>query len=243
MTSEYYNYVEYLKGFATKNIEAYNNRVIPTSSKMFGIKTSILKCEAKKLIKSHSIEEINKLLFPNEYYEVDMIRGFCTAYYKGPTALKIAYLQKYIETINNWATCDQTICATSFLQKELPDLYLFTQELLKDEHEYVCRAGLILLLKYFVIDEYFKELPALLKEVKINDYYVEMGLAWLLSKMYVCFPIETYHLLENDVVNEHHYTASVILKAIQKIVDSFRASAEEKEKVKKLRNLIRKNNQ
>ena len=65
-----------------------------------------------------------------------------------------------------------------------------------------------------------------------DEYYVQMGLSWLLCECYIKFPNETKRLLEEKVLDSF-----VQNKTICKIRDSYRVSKEEKEYLKTLKKM------
>ena len=69
-----------------------------------------------------------------------------------------------------------------------------------------------------------------------NDerYYVLMAQAWVISYLYMKFPSETYDFLKNS-----NLSYKIKSKAISKILDSYQIDNIEKEKVRKLRALIK----
>ena len=69
-----------------------------------------------------------------------------------------------------------------------------------------------------------------------NDerYYVLMAQAWVISYLYMKFPLETYDFLKNS-----NLSYKIKSKAISKILDSYQIDNIEKEKVRKLRALVK----
>ena len=61
-----------------------------------------------------------------------------------------------------------------------------------------------------------------------------MGAAWLLSYMFMFFYDETMSFVSENRIDE-----SVLLKGIQKAIDSYRISDLQKDELRKLRNALR----
>lgn len=83
----------------------------------------------------------------------------------------------------------------------------------------------------YYLDENFKEEHLLkVKEIKLDDYYVEMMIAWYLAtglaKNYDSFV---------KVIEEKWFNKSIHNKAIQKAVESYRVSDEHKAYLKTLK--------
>ena len=102
--------------------------------------------------------------------------------------------------------------------------------MLKKEETFSVRIGLILLLCFYVEKEYIFDILQLVKTVTHEEYYVGMGLAWLLAECYIKYPEETLVLLK-----EKSLSSFVQNKTISKIRDSYRVSKEEKEFLKSLK--------
>lgn len=57
-----------------------------------------------------------------------------------------------------------------------------------------------------------------------------MAVAWAISIAYIKFPKETMELLKHNELDDFTYN-----KALQKIIESYRVSDEEKEKIRKMK--------
>lgn len=88
------------------------------------------------------------------------------------------------------------------------------------------RFALVLLLNYYINDDYIDEVIKLSKEVKNSNYYVLMANAWLISCLYIKYPDIIYPLLINNT-----WDIDTTKKAIQKIKDSYKVSTENKNKL------------
>lgn len=234
-TNNLYNdIVLYLNQNKKIGMENFQQTIIPGSGKVVGIETKFIKKLAINLLKEYELNQLIRILPDHDYFEIDLLKGFLIAYAKINFDDKIKILSNFAKTINNWAICDQTVCATTFKNENKTKLLQITEILIKSSCEFECRFGIILLLKYFIEEEYLNKITELLQKVKYGSYYVDMGVAWLLSIMYVKFPDYTYNLLINQ-----SFSNEVILKTIQKIIDSLRVSSENKNKVRLLRIKIR----
>ena len=83
-----------------------------------------------------------------------------------------------------------------------------------------------MLMCHYMKDEYIDEILALAKSFENHAYYVDMGVAWLISAAMVKFPEKAENLLK-----ERELTPFVQNKAIQKTRESFRTSAEVKNRI------------
>ena len=79
-------------------------------------------------------------------------------------------------------------------------------------------------------ENYIKEIYKIIDNIKNEEYYVEMAIAWLVAEMYIKFPKETMKYLKNCKLNNFTYN-----KALQKARESYRVSDEEKEILNKMK--------
>ena len=111
-------------------------------------------------------------------------------------------------------------------EKILPKLQLWIQ----DEAPFTKRVGMLLLMKYF-LDEDFKpeylELPA---QVRSDEYYVNMMTAWLFAEALVKQWDSTLPFIQNKKLAPWTHN-----KAIHKACESFRVSSEQKDFLRTLK--------
>ena len=112
--------------------------------------------------------------------------------------------------------------------KEL--FYLEIEKYLISENLFIVRVGLVLLLNYYIEKDYLDKIFYMVENLKREEYYINMAVAWLLSMCYLKFPRETLSYLIKSSLDLFTYN-----KAISKICDSYQVNSIEKEKLKKLR--------
>ena len=84
-----------------------------------------------------------------------------------------------------------------------------------------------MILDHFITEDYISEVLSLLDGIVHDGYYVKMAVAWAVSVCYVKFPDETMQMLQNSKMDDFTYN-----KAIQKMIESYRVPAGEKEKLR-----------
>ena len=140
----------------------------------------------------------------------------------------LAELEHFLPYINSWAVSDGLNPPVLKKNKEkiLPKLQLWIQ----DEAPFTKRVGMLLLMKYF-LDEDFKpeylELPA---QVRSDEYYVNMMTAWLFAEALVKQWDSTLPFIQNKKLAPWTHN-----KAIQKACESFRVSSEQKDFLRTLK--------
>ncbi len=129
---------------------------------------------------------------------------------------------------SDWWHTDQLIRFVSALDYETALRY--SEKYLQSADLFVRRWGYVLWISKLCRDgAHVDELLSLMK----NDdaYYVQMAEAWLIAELAIFFPEQVRRWMDG----ENTLSYSINGKAIQKICDSFRISAENKERFKALR--------
>ena len=181
---------------------------------------------AGALVKSkHSKEFINNL--PHTYYEENNLHGIIISSTKDFKEA-ISEIERFLPYVDNWATCDLIDLKIFELHKE--ELYKKTLEWIKSDHTYTVRFGIKMLMSHF-LDEGFKpEYLDLVARVRSDEYYVNMMRAWYfataLAKQYK-FAVK---LIEHEKLDIWTHN-----KTIQKTIESYRITDEQKAYLRTLR--------
>ena len=204
----------------------FNDKIINTNYETIGIRMPILKKLAKEIAKSDYHEYFNK---EHKYYEEYMIYGLIIGYLKLPFIEILNLLDSYIPYIDNWACVDTTVSNLKCFKDNLNDGYKYILKLIKGD-TYSIRFGLVLLLNYYIKDEYIDHILNLILNIKNNEYYVMMAKAWLLSYTYINYKEKTLQVLMNPKIDK-----VLVNKTISKICDSYRLNSKDKEEVRSYR--------
>ena len=105
--------------------------------------------------------------------------------------------------------------------------------ILKKEDEYYKRFGIVVLLDYYINDEYIDYVLNTCLNIKSEYYYVKMAISWCLSICLIKYFDKTVTFLKN---NKHNLDKWTYNKALQKGIESYRISKENKELLKDLKN-------
>ena len=201
----------------------FHKKLVPTvdEDKIIGVRLPQLRKIAKRL-------ESND--FEWEYYEEIMLHGFYIGYKKMPYQERMKMLDKFIPHIDNWAVCDCVSSSLKFIEKSRKDFLDYLQKYMGSEKEYELRFAVVILMDYYIRDEYIDAVLEFLSAIKSSYYYVNMAAAWALSVAFVKYQSKTMPILESKCL-----TKDIQNMAIGKIRDSFRVDKEIKEYVKTLR--------
>ena len=135
---------------------------------------------------------------------------------------------KFLPYIDNWATCD-TLDPKVFA-KHKEELLLEIKRWLKSKHTYTVRFAIGMLLGYYLDESFNEEYLKWVSSIKSEEYYINMMIAWYfataLAKQY---PSTIKYIEENKLSPWVHN------KTIQKAVESYRVSDEQKTYLKSLK--------
>ena len=211
-----------------KEYKSFHSRLMPTINPdtIIGVRIPLLRSFAKKLNKDADNAVFLKAL-PHQYYEENNLHAFLIEQISD-FDLCICELNRFLPYVDNWATCD-CMRPKSFKknkEKLLPHIYTW----LSSNHTYTIRFGIGMLMFYFLDEDYNIKYSDTVSEIKSDEYYVNMMIAWYfataLSKQWdrIIPYIENYRLPQ-----------WVHNKTIQKSVESYRITKEQKEYLKKFR--------
>ncbi len=222
-SQETYNlFLTDLKDLADPKYKAFHERLCKTArAEILGVRTPDTKRIAKEIAKGDADTFLK--FCGDTYYEELLIKGFVLGFQKKPLSKKRKNLDAFVLQIDNWAVCDGFCAALKPKPTEYACLYDWCCALLQTDGEYTRRTAIVLLMDYLLRDEYIDRVLVQLQTVPCDCYYVCMAVAWCLSMSFVKYREKTLALLlENAFDKETHN------KAIQKCIDSFRVSAEDK---------------
>lgn len=203
-------------------------KIIPTidPESVIGVRTPELKSMAKDILKSGNYKSFLGEL-PHKYFEENQLQAFIVS---GIKDLKecMGELEKFLPYVDNWATCDQM--SPKIFKKHKEELLTHIKEWIKSERTYTVRFGVGMLMEHFLDEDFDQQYPEMVAGIRSDEYYVNMMIAWYfataLAKQYesVLPYIEQKRL---DVWTHN--------KTIQKSVESYRITDEQKQYLKSLK--------
>lgn len=218
---QYNKLINYLNNIGEEKYKDFNSKLVLTKYKMYGIKVPILRDIAKKISKTNIISFLD-IVKSNSYEEV-MIEGLVISYIK-EVDLCVKYFNKFINKIDNWAICDTCISSMKIVNKNKELFLKQIKKYIESKNEYVVRVGVVLLLNYYIEDSYIDLVFDIIDSINREDYYINMAIAWLVSVCFVKYRNKTFKYLNDNKLNRFTYN-----KSIQKIIESYRVSLEDKE--------------
>ena len=212
-----------LNQYKSDDFKLFQERLIKTVYEIIGVKTPELKKIAKEI--GNDYEFMNNL--PHTYFEENQVHAFILSDLKDFNEA-IVLVDKFLNFVDNWATCDQ-LCPKIF-KKNKESLLPYIDRWIKSYHPYKIRFAIKCLMSYYLDDDY--DIKYLNKVISINndEYYVNMMIAWYLSVALVKRWDDAIKVIEAKELDKWIHN-----KAIQKALESFRISDEKKEYLKTLK--------
>ena len=203
-------------------------RIIPTvkPETIIGVRTP----ELRKMAKQFSAdEEIGTFLddLPHAFFEENQLHAFIISGMKDYKEC-IQALNRFLPYVDNWATCDQM--SPRVFRKHRTELPEEIKKWIGSAESYTIRFGIGMLMEHYLDEDFDMKYPEAVAAVRSKEYYVNMMIAWYfataLAKQYdAVLPYIENHRLDGGTHN----------KAIQKAVESFRITPEQKEYLKTLK--------
>lgn len=183
-----------------------------------GVRLPILKKYAKDLDEKSREEFLNEL--PHQYHEENILHAFILSNIKDYDTF-IRYVDKFLPYVSNWSTCD-TLCNKNLVKyrdKLINEIYKW----LKSDQIYRVRYAVKCLMNYYLDENFKEEHIKKVEQVKLDDYYVRMMIAW-----YIATGLAKNYEQFVKVIEEKRFDVFTHNKAIQKAVESYRVSDEHK---------------
>lgn len=205
----------------------FQSALIPGSDleKVIGIRTPLLRKYAKNL----PLEDAKAFLLelPHEYFDENQLHAFIVSEIKDIDAC-IKEVNTFLPYVDNWATCDQM--SPVIFKKHKDKLLVEVKRWIASSETYTVRFGIKMLMQHFLDEDFNIEYPEMVAKIQSEEYYVKMMIAWYfataLAKQYdSVIPFIEEGRLEKWTHN----------KAIQKSIESYRITTEQKKYLRTLK--------
>lgn len=216
--------------FAKRDLEykAFHEKLIPNvhPDTVIGVRTPELRAYAKIIYKEPDIEIFLQTL-PHKYYEENNLHAFMIEQIKNYKEC-ICELDRFLPYVDNWATCDmmRPKCFKKHKKELLPEI----ERWLDSSDVYAVRFGIEMLMVHFLDESFEERFPDWVAGIIGDEYYINMMIAWYfataLAKQYDC----AVRYLEKQKLPVWIHN-----KTIQKAVESYRITDEQKAYLRTLR--------
>lgn len=213
---------------ADDKYKEFHSGLCPNTNNIVGVRVPILRNYAKEIAKGDFRKYLKEA--QEEYYEEIMLQGMVIGLAQMHCAERLDYISKFVPKIDNWAVCDVTCAGLKFTKKNLDAVWDFIQIYFHSNKEFELRFGIVMLLDFYITDEYIDKVIQILDSIKHEGYYVKMAIAWTISVAYVKFPNKIMNYLKDNTLDDFTYN-----KALQKIIESYRVTEEDKKSIRKMK--------
>lgn len=213
---------------ADKKYKEFQGKLCPNTDNIMGVRIPQLRKMAKKIAIENPKAFLNNI--DDTYYETVMLYGMVIGYIKSNLEERQKYLDIFVPKINNWAICDCCTSTYKFTNKNLKEMWQYIQKYLKSHKEFEIRFSVIMMMDYYLNDQYIDEVFKAINNIEHEGYYVKMGVAWLISVAFVKYEEKTRRFLSKNKLDNFTYN-----KALQKIIESNRVTKETKDEIRNLK--------
>ena len=206
----------------------FQAKLIPGAdpSSVIGVRTPEVRKIAKRLIRREDAEEFLHDL-PHRYFDENQVHALGISEIKDYEKC-MEEVERFLPFVDNWATCDQM--SPKVFKKHKQELLTKIRKWIGAEHVYTVRFGIGMLMQHFLDEDFDPEFAELAAGVRSEEYYINMMIAW-----YFATALAKQYDAVLPFIEERRLDRWVHNKTIQKAVESFRVSAEEKDYLRSLR--------
>ena len=210
--------------FELRDIEygEFQKKLIPTVNPdtVIGVRLPEIKKLAKELYKNEDIEKFLKTL-PHKYYDENQLHAFLISLEKD-FGKAVYEVENFLPYVDNWAVCDQFV--PKVFKKHTKELLPYIKKWLASDAEYTVRYGMKMLMSFYLDDVFSPEYMEMVIGADRTDLkYVSLMTAW-----YFATALAKQYDAALKVIEDKRLDRVTHNKAIQKALESFRVTDEQK---------------
>ena len=206
----------------------FHSRLLPGIDKetIIGIRTPELRKFTKEYAKTPEADLFMQEL-PHRYYEENNMHMMIASWIKDYEKC-LAQVKRFLPYVNNWATCDLPAPKTFAKHKDelLPEIGSW----IASDETYTIRYGIGMLMTFYLDEDFRPEYLKMAADVESEEYYVNMMIAW-----YFATALAKQWDATIPYLKERKLPEWVHRKTIQKAIESYRITPEQKVYLKTLR--------
>ena len=206
----------------------FQYKLIPTADPetVIGVRTPELRKYAKQLWKEGDVSGFLEDL-PHSYFDENQLHAFIISEIKDYDRC-IEEVNRFLPYVDNWATCDQL--SPKVFGKHRDELLEHIRVWLKSDQTYTVRFGIGMLMQHFLGDRFEITYPEMVAGIRSEEYYINMMIAWYFATALAKQYDRIIPFIENRRLDRWTHN-----KAIQKSVESYRITPEQKEYLRSLK--------
>ena len=210
-----------------KKYKDFQSKLVPTidPNTIIGIRTPKLRNLAKELVKGNYNSFLD--ILPHKYYEENLIHFFIISIIKDFDEC-IRRTNEFLPYVDCWPVCDQS--SPKCFKKNHEKLLPYINTWIESNHTYTIRFGIRILMNEYLGEDFKPEYLELVSNIKSDEYYVNMMIAWYFATALAKQYKYTIKYIEKKKLDKWTHN-----KAIQKAIESYRITPEQKEYLRKLK--------
>ncbi|MBQ9562096.1 MAG: DNA alkylation repair protein [Lachnospiraceae bacterium] len=191
-----------------------------------GVRTPELRSYAKELLKRPETEAFLEDL-PHAFFDENQLHAFVISGIRDYERC-IREVRRFLPYVDNWATCDQM--SPAVFRRHKKELLEEIRGWIASGETYTVRFGIGMLMQHYLDEDYDPAYPEMAAGVRSEEYYVNMMVAW-----YFATALAKQYDSVIPYLEEGRLPVWTHNKAIQKAVESYRITQEQKEYLRGLR--------
>lgn len=208
----------------------FTSALIPNVPKerVLGVRMPEIRALAKRILAENG-GKMPKIEYGSTLEE-KLLHGFVVAGAKLPLEEHLEAVAAFVPEIDCWSVCDSFVTSLKFFKKNPERAWEFLQPYFSSDEPYYIRFAVVSALAHFSREEYAQRAFLKFDEISSGDYYVKMAVAWAVSVFFIHTPENTWDYLRENSLDDFTFN-----KALQKITESYRVSAEDKVKIRSMK--------
>ena len=204
-------------------------KIIPNidSDTIIGVRTPELRKIAKRMLKEDYKSFIEDL--PHKYFDENQLHAFIISGIKDYDECLDCF-NRFLPYIDNWATCDQQSPKVFNKNVNKDKVLKEIKKWIKSKNTYTIRFGIGMLMRNYLDKDFKPEYLELVSNIKSDEYYVNMMIAWFFATA-----LAKQYDSTISYIKENKLDIWVHNKTIQKAIESFRITPEQKEYLRSLK--------
>ncbi len=211
-----------------KEYAKLQQKIIPTApaDSVIGVRTPVLRKYAKTLVKRDDVSGFIHEL-PHKYFDENQLHAFIISEIKDYNRC-MEEVCAFLPYVDNWATCDQM--SPKIFKKHRQELLEQVKEWIGSKETYTVRFAIGMLMEHFLDEDFDIRYPKMVAKVRSDEYYVNMMIAWYFATALAKQYDSVIPFIEEKRLDKWTHN-----KAIQKSVESYRITDEQKVYLKGLK--------
>lgn len=206
---------------------SFQCKLMPTvdPNTVIGVRVPRLRAYAKAMKSDDAAAFCSAL--PHQYYEENNLHGFLINELRDFETC-MAELERFLPHVDNWATCDglRPKCVKKHKAEFLP----YIRRWLMSDHTYTVRFAMEMLMVWYLEEDFIPTYADWVISVYSEEYYVNMMIAW-----YFATALAKQYDSVIGYLEEEKLPRWVHNKTIQKAIESYRLTQEQKTHLKTLK--------